>query len=264
MGTRVWAPGTPSWVQVTVRDVDKAQAFYTALFGWEFADQFDDGGSRVYSLAQRDGQDIAGMGWLSDEMAAGGMPCLWGTFVTVENVDKTAARVAELGGTVMLPPMDVMDAGRMVLFMDPTGAALACWEPRAHNGADLVNEPGTFCWSELQTRDTKAAESFYTQLFGWTAKTSDAGGMAYTEFALDGRTLAGMMAMPPMVPAAVPPAWLVYFAVDDCDAAIAKVGELGGSVVMPPMDIPVGRFALVHDDQGAMFYVMRMNEMPAE
>jgi predicted enzyme related to lactoylglutathione lyase len=260
MGTRTWAPGTPSWIDVTLPDVDKGKAFYHALFGWDYEDQFDDDGGRVYSMARKNGRDVSGLGWLSPEMAAGGMPPVWGSYVTVANVEKTAPRVAELGGTIVAPPMDVMNAGRMIVTMDPTGAVLCFWEPKEHNGADLVNEPGTFCWSELQTRDTAAAESYYTQLLGWTATTSDAAGMTYTEFSLDGRGVAGMMAMPPMVPAEMPAMWLVYFAVADCDATIAKVAELGGSVVMPPMDIPAGRFALVHDDQGSMFYVIRLNE----
>lgn len=261
MGKRTWPAGTPSWIDVALPDVDKGKAFYSALFGWELEDEFHEG-TRIYTSARRDGQDIAGMAWLSPEMAAGGMPPAWTTYIAVDDVEKTAARVGELGGTIVAPPMDVMEYGRMTAAIDPTGAAVAFWEARDHHGADLVNVPGTWGWNELLTRDTAGAEAFYTQLLGWTATTNEGGGMKYTEFALDGRSIAGMMETPPMAPPEMPAVWLVYFVVDDTDAAVAKITELGGRVVMPPMDLPVGRIALTADNQGATFYVIRLAGEP--
>jgi predicted enzyme related to lactoylglutathione lyase len=118
-----------------------------------------------------------------------------------------------------------------------------------------LNEPGALCWSELTTRDTEAAEAFYTKLFGWTAKPGAASaGMEYTEFHNQGQPGAGMMAMPPDMPAGVPSYWMPYFQVANCDASSAKVTELGGKIMIPPRDIAkTGRFSIGTDPQGAIF-----------
>ena len=156
--------------------------------------------------------------------------------------------------------IDVRDEGPVVDDVDPTGAVVSVWQPRAHIGADLANEPGTFCWNELATRDTEAAKPFYRAVFGWEGETNVDAGMAYTEWKLDGRSVAGMMDMGAQVPADVPPHWLVYFAVDDTDASVAKCEELGGAVRVPPMDIEPGRFSVLADPQGATFAVIRMSQ----
>lgn len=260
MGTKQWAPGTPSWVDVIVPNVETGKAFYSALFGWSFEDQTADG-DWVYSMASLDGGHVAGLGRLTEQMASGGMPPVWTSYITTDDIAKTAERVVELGGTALGEVMEVMESGSMVVTSDPTGAVIAFWQPKEHFGVDVANEAGSLCWTELQTRDTAAAQRYYTDLLGWTA-TANEGPMQYTTFELDGKGIAGMMKMPPMIPAQVPANWLVYFAVTDCDAAVARVTELGGSVMMPPMDIPgTGRFSVVHDNQGAVFAVIKMEPM---
>jgi predicted enzyme related to lactoylglutathione lyase len=151
--------------------------------------------------------------------------------------------------------MDVMGQGTMAVFHDPAGAFVSVWQAGAHRGAQVVREPGSFTWAELDTRDVEGSRSFYNAVFGWDARTSE-GEMPYTEFLVDGDSVAGMMAMPPMVPAEVPSYWLVYFSVADADDAVARVQELGGSVLAPVMAFPGGRFAVVTDPQGAAFGVM--------
>ena len=139
-------------------------------------------------------------------------------------MDETAKRAAGLGAKVLLQPLDVMDAGRMAVLQDPTGAVFQLWKPGRSIGAKILNEPGALCWSELTTRDTKAAESFYTQLFGWTPKHSaPAAVMEYTEFSVQGQPSIGMMAMPAHMPPTVPSFWMPYFQVADCDASVATV-----------------------------------------
>jgi predicted enzyme related to lactoylglutathione lyase len=123
-----------------------------------------------------------------------------------------------------------------------------------------VNEPGALSWNELNTRDVEGSKAFYAGVFGWEPVTQGEEPGAYTEFKLEGNSVAGMMQMPDMVPREVPPHWLVYFAVDDTDASVARCEERGGSVRVPPMDIEPGRFSVLADPQGATFAVMRMNE----
>jgi predicted enzyme related to lactoylglutathione lyase len=178
--------------------------------------------------------------------------------VSVDDADAAASQITAAGGTVYVPPMDVLDVGRMSVFADPTGGACAVWQAGTHIGAGLVNEPGTLVWDELSTRDTEAATTFYTRVFGWEANAIDMGGSAYTEWKLDGATIAGMMEMPAEVPAEVPAHWLTYFGTDDCDVTVERAVAGGATVVVPPTDIPPGRFAVLIDPGGATFAVIKM------
>jgi hypothetical protein len=177
----------------------------------------------------------------------------------VTNVDDSVARARQLGATVLAPPFDVMEAGRMAVLQDPAGAIFQIWQAKKQIGAKILNEAGALCWTELSTRDTAAAETFYTQLFGWTAKHSaPESPMPYTEFSVQGKPGVGMMPMPAQVPAAVPSFWMPYFQVDDIEASTTKAKGLGASIVMPPTKIPdAGRFAIINDPQGAMFAIFQ-------
>lgn len=244
-----YAPGTPSWVDLATRDVEGSARFYARLFGWDTADGGpESGGYRICRLGDR---QVAGIGPLH----ASSHPSTWSTYVTVDDVDAAATRTKQAGGAVFLRPADVGDLGRTALLADTTGATVAVWQPRRHHGADLANEPGAFCWNELNTRDTAAAELFYSALFGWEPKTyTDP--FSYTEWHLDGRAIAGMTAMKDKVPVEIPAHWLVYFAVADCDAAVATATDAGGTRLVGPVDIPPGRFAVVSDPYGAWFAVI--------
>lgn len=249
------APGTPSYTDLATSDLDATKAFYTELFGWSTEDMpmGDDG---VYTMLRKDGKDVAGAYTMMPDMASAGVPPHWMTYFTVDDVDAAAEVIVEHGGTVVMGPMDVYDAGRQVVAQDPTGATFACWQPKDSIGAYRVNEPGAMVWVELQTNDTDACEAFYGKLFGWTAETTDMPGGPYTSFNLDGAPVAGMMAIQPEW-GPVPPNWSIYLGVDDVDAVVDRAVALGGTKHTDPMDVPeAGRFALLADPQGAMFFVM--------
>jgi predicted enzyme related to lactoylglutathione lyase len=133
------------------------------------------------------------------------------------------------------------------------------WQAKAHIGARLVGENGTFCWDELWTTNRKKAAEFYTGLFGWGAKEGDMGGMGvYTEWQNAGQSIGGMMEIAPEM-GQVPPNWLPYFMVEDCDATSEKAKSSGGKLFVPPTDIPnVGRFSVIGDPQGAMFAIIKL------
>jgi predicted enzyme related to lactoylglutathione lyase len=247
-----YVPGTPSWVDLASPDVEASVAFYGSLFGWKAPELAPEaGGYRTFEL---DGVSVAGCAPIMME----GQPPAWLPYVSVDDADASAARVTDAGGTVYVPPMDVLDVGRMVVFADPTGAACALWQAGTHIGAGLVNEPGALVWNELSTRDTGAAIAFYTQVFGWEAGTIDMGGSAYTEWKLGGETIAGMMEMPAEMPAEVPAHWLNYFGTDDTDGTVERATAGGATVVVPPTDIPPGRFSVLVDPGGATFAVIKM------
>jgi len=247
-----YAPGTPCWVDLGTPDVDASKKFYGELFGWEAEDAGPDSGG--YHLARLRGKSVAGIGPLQQEE----QPPAWTSYVLTEDADATAKKAKEADGQVFMDPFDVMDAGRMTVLADPTGAIIGVWQPDAHRGAQLANEPGSFCWTELATRDMEKATPFYTAAFGWETATGEFGDRKYTEFKVDGKSIAGGMPMGDEMPSDVPPHWAVYFAVEDTDAAIEKVKELGGSVWLDPFDSPAGRFAGVADPQGARFSVIKI------
>ena len=252
-----YAPGTPSWVDLGTPDMDKTVAFYGDLFGWDIHESSRPEESGGYRIAESAGKSVAGVMPLMAE----GQPPVWSTYVSVEDADATAAKVADAGGTVIAPPMDVMDLGRMAVFMDPTGAALGVWQPREMKGAELVNEPVSVTWNELNTRDTDAAREFYAAVFGWQAEVSQDGGVDYVMFTRDdGSRVAGMMDIAnTQMPDEIPPHWLVYFAVEDTDATASKAQEAGGVVRFGPVDIPIGRFAVITDPSTSAFGVVTLN-----
>jgi predicted enzyme related to lactoylglutathione lyase len=247
-----YEPGTPSWVDLSSADTKESAQFYGALFGWDWAEVPDGGGYGMFTQA---GKMVAGLGPIMQP----GQPEAWTTYVSVADADATAAKVTSAGGTVLAPPMDVMEAGRMAIFMDDGGAVFAVWQPGQHPGAQLVGEPVSLCWNELASADIDKSKAFYGAVFGWEGETGEMGPMTYTEWKLDGRTVGGMMALGPQLPEGTPPHWLVYFAVADTDATAAKATELGGTLMAPPMDIPVGRFAVIADPHGAASGIIRMN-----
>ena len=258
-----YEPGTPSWVDLGTPDLEGSIAFYSGLFGWEahVAPEPEAGG---YTMFTSGGDNVAGMGPLMGE----DQPPSWSTYVTVEDADATFATAIGAGATPLVEPMDVLDVGRMAIFMDPTGAAVSVWQPRSHIGADLVNEPVSLCWNELMTRDVSAAGSFYNSVFKWdmntgTFPTPDGDEMTYTEIQLGGESVAGMMEMGDEYPDEVPAHWAIYFAVADVDETALSATDLGGSVLVPPMDIPPGRMAVLADPSGASFSIMKLNEEQA-
>ncbi len=247
--------GVFSWIDLMTTDVAGAKAFYGGLFGWEFDDRPIDGGG-VYTTAQIDGKNVAGMGDMNPEMKEQGMPPVWTSYINHSDIDAVAAKVTEAGGTLMMPPMDVMEEGRMAMFTDPAGAVVGVWQPKNHTGAELVNMPNTLVWNELQTRDSDGAKAFFSTVMGWTYDSDPNG---YITCKADGRIQAGMMQMDESW-GEVPNNWTVYFMVADLATAVAKVQELGGNILVPPTSAgEMGKFSAVQDPQGGAFTIMQFD-----
>jgi uncharacterized protein len=239
--------GVPIWVDLSTTDVKSAGAFYSGLFGWQAQDLGPEAGG--YNMMLLNGKMAAGLG----PTQGPGQPPAWSTYVKTEDAAATADKVKQAGGTVVMPPFDVMGQGHMGVFQDPGGAYFSVWQPGQHRGAEVVNDAGAFSWNELATRDIDGAKRFYAQVFGWGAETHG----DYTEWKVSGRSVAGAMPMGDRYPPQVPPHWLVYFTVTDCDASAAKAQQLGGQVLVPPMDVEPGRFAVIQDPQGAVFGIIK-------
>jgi predicted enzyme related to lactoylglutathione lyase len=255
-------PGTFCYGELVSNDPSASGNFYAALFGWDRNDQ-DMGEFGIYTQYQIDGKVVAAQYKLNAEQEAQNVPPNWGQYVTVTDADASTAKASELGGTVIMGPMDVMDYGRMsVLADDPTGAVLCIWQPKANIGIEKRDEPGAMCWNELMTPDTETATSFYCGLFGWETESMDLGEMGtYTMFNRGGgKPAGGMMAIKPEM-GTIPAHWLIYFAVAETDASHDRAVELGGKSVVGPTDIPgAGRFAVIMDPVGAVFGIYKANK----
>jgi hypothetical protein len=253
MGERTsHAPGTFSWVDLSTTDAEGAKAFYGGLFGWAFDDR-PVGDGVIYTMCLLDGKAVCAISGQQEQERSQGIPPHWNNYVTVDDVGARTAQAGELGGNVVVEPFDVLDAGRMSVVADPTGAVFSMWEPRSSIGAEIVNVPGALTWNELATKDVERAKEFYGALFGWRLEDLEGdGGMRYTMVHNGDRSNGGIRAQSEME-AGIPPNWLPYFATASADATVARAGELGGAVLMPPMTVPAGRFAALADPQGAVF-----------
>ena len=238
-----YQPGEPIWIDLGTPDLDASIAFYGSLFGWTAEKGPEEFGG--YTNFSKDGKKVAGLMPLMQE----GQPPVWSSYICTDDADKTTALVADNGGTVHAPPMDVGTLGRMAVYADPAGGFFGVWQPGDHLGAELIDSEGTFTWTELSTRDQAAAHPFYEAVFGWTPRIAD----GYTEFQLGGTSVAGCMDMPDMVPAEVPSYWMPYFAAADPEAKAKQVVELGGTALVPLMEFGGGRFAVVQDLHGSTF-----------
>jgi predicted enzyme related to lactoylglutathione lyase len=250
-------PGSFCWFELATSDQAAAKKFYGGLFGWT-ANDAPMGPDSFYTMFQFRGKNVGATYTLMPDQAKQGIPPHWGTYVAVANADQGVAKAKTLGASVLAGPMDVAEHGRMAVLRDPTGATINIWEAKQHQGVGLWGEVGAFCWSELMTRDTSAATKFYTALFGWKTKASDATAFPYTHWQNDGADIGGMLAIQEQW-GPMPPCWVNYVQVKNCDETAAKTSSLGGKVCMPPTDIPnTGRFAMLQDPQGAMFSVIAL------
>ena len=270
--------GVPCWVDTDQPDVDAAKEFYGGLFEWQFDERTPAGADERYFVAQRDGLDVAGVGTKMDDDSS---PTAWNTYIAVESADDAAAKAFAAGGKVVMGPFDVGDAGRMAVLADREGAVFCVWEAGATAGAQLVNEPNSWSFNDLASRDPESAIGFYGELFGWEIEGRGAAGdeglrfwrrPGYGEFLdqLNPGTLARAeeMGAPEGFPDAVgwlmemtdeqfppeaPSHWGTSFAIADADATAERAQELGATLVVEPMDAPWVRFAVIRDPQGALF-----------
>jgi uncharacterized protein len=266
-----YIPGVPCWIDTSQPDPASSLPFYEGLFGWEFEDVMPEGSDGRYFMGRIRGRDAAAVGSIPPEAP---QMALWNTYVAVADADAAAATATEAGGTLLMPPFDVMDAGRMAVIADPEGAVFNVWQANRSIGAEVVNENGALNFNGLATRDPDAAAAFYGKVFGWRVLDLPAGKMwtlaGYGDHLEENspglREQVAQMGGPEgfidvvaaLNPIAAddsetPAHWSVTFGVDDADATAAKARELGAEIVAGPLDAPWTRMAVIKDPQGALF-----------
>ncbi|MFF6994678.1 VOC family protein [Streptomyces sp. NPDC008313] len=258
MLTTRFVTGAPNWVDLGTSDMDGAQSFYGALFGWTFRSAGPDAGG--YGFFQLDGKTVAGGMQSTGEQG----PPSWTVHFQSPDAEATAASAEKARGAVLAPPMDVMGEGHLAILADRAGATFGVWQQGRNKGIEVAGDTGSLCWVELYTPDVAAAAAFYHSVFGWdTSAVPFPGGGSYTcinpagtgEDAMFGGVVP--LADDP-TEAGSQPYWLPYFEVEDTDAVAGRAQELGGKVRMAPTDVEgVGRIARLADPYGARFAVIR-------
>ncbi|MGF1508036.1 MAG: VOC family protein [Myxococcota bacterium] len=247
--------GTFNWVDLSAKSIERVRPFYEALFGWTYEPSQGDQG---YGIFMKDQKSAAGIGQMSPAMLEANVPSTWNTYVSVDDIQATEAKAKALGGTLMFDTVDVLDVGRMNFVTDPEGALFAMWQPLKTAGAETFNVPNTFCWNERATRDMAGFKAFYGELFGWSFRDGSSG---TTELAMIHNAAGAEIGHALLMTEAwgdAPPAWMVYFAVAQCEDTCREAEALGGEVCVPPTDIDVGRFAVLGDPDRAYFYVIQL------
>lgn len=249
--------GEFSWVDLSASDLEGQTRFYEGLLGWTHADM-PYGGGMTYRMFKTDGHDVAGIFPLPPEQARMGQPSAWNSYIAADDIDAVVKKATDLGAEVIMAPMDVPDSGRMAGIKDPTGAYIFFWKPVRNDETVEYGPAGTLGWNELDTRDPQKAIDFYSKLLGWQIESTPTPTMQYWQVNVDGQGEAGIMPMPEMVPAEVPSYWLPYFTVTDAKASTAKAAELGGRVLVGPLEVPqMLWFSILADSQGATFALMQ-------
>src|SRR5262249_9359177 len=244
--------GAPCWIDIFSSDPDKTRTFYSELFGWKAEEPNPEFGG--YWMFFKDGVQVAG-GMRND--GSTGAPDGWSVYLETEDTEATVAQASAGGAQVVVPAMPIADMGSMAVITDPAGAMIGMWQPGAHKGFGVYDEPDTPGWFELHTRGYDASVAFYRDVFRWKTQThSGPEEFRYTIRANGDEQLAGIMDAANFLPADMPSYWSVYFRVDDTDAALRKVADLGGTVTEDPQDTPYGRLAAATDPTGARFKLM--------
>ncbi len=249
------------WIDLAAHDLAAASTWYADLFGWTVVDQTAPG-APPYAFFLKGKAPAAAGGQLNDEMIEAGIPPMWNSYVKVDDCAAAEKKAVELGATITVPTMEVPGHGKLCFFMDPGGASLALWQAVGDDPGLHVAEHGGLSWNELMCRDVASSREFYSQLFGWEYDDMPMDGMTYTLIKAHGEQAAGMMGMDGEQFEGVPEHWMVYFDVDDCAAVTEKVAATGGSVRVPPTEIPVGIFSVLADPQGGCFSLMQMKGEP--
>ena len=245
------ADGTFVWYELMTTDLAAASAFYSTVNGWEVVDSGMPG--QTYLIAQAAGVPMGGIMGMPEAVLAAGHGPAWRGMVSAD-VDKTAASITAAGGRVLRAPEDIPGVGRFAVVADPQGAVFQLFRGNGEPPPPVTPfTPGHVGWHELHTTDGVAAFAFYATQFGWTKGSGhDMGPMGiYQLFQINGTDAGGIMTKDPAAPN---PFWVYYFITADIDAAMARVGQAGGTVLRGPDQVPGGAWiAVCKDPQGAGF-----------
>lgn len=242
--------GAPCWADAMFNDIEGAKSFYADVLGWTFGGASSEFGD--YTEAYADGRPVAAV---VPPMPGQEGTSQWCLYFAARDAAATAARIRDNGGELLMEPMRVGDLGTMCLARDPGGVLFGLWQADTHEGFGAVAEPGAYCWAEVFTREPEKSDAFFPAVFSYRPRRLE-GVEDFRVYDLGERSVLGRMRMTDDFPPEMPPYINVYFAVGDCDEAVARATARGGLLRFGPMDTPFGRFAGISDPQGAHFSVI--------
>lgn len=247
--------GTPVWYELLTNDATKSIAFYESVMGWNVPPAAE-GMPHGYQMIATGAGHVGGLMPLTDEMRKNGAKPTWLFYIGVDDVDATAKKAEAAGGTLLMQPFDIPQAGRAAMIADPQGipfyvmrgssdVASTAWE---RTGMGKCN------WNELATPDQVAANAFYEAIVGWNYPDKMTMGEAgdYVFVAAKDNTIGATMKQSEKQPKG----WTFFFRVPDIDVAVEKVKAGGGQVHAGPMEVPGGdRVIVASDPDGVPFGV---------
>jgi predicted enzyme related to lactoylglutathione lyase len=245
--------GTPCWADAMFSDLEGARSFYGEVLGWTFGESASEYGN--YTQAYSDGKAVAA---IVPPMPGAEGHSAWCLYFASPDAAATAEKVKAAGGQVLMEPMKVGEFGTMALAQEPTGATFGIWQPGQHKGFEKRGEPGAYAWAEVFTREPGTTDAFLPKVFPYQAQKMADEHVDFMVFSLGGKDnpVLGRMKMGEEFPPEVPSYINVYFATDDCDAAVKRAVDRGAILRFGPMTSPFGRFAALTDPQGANFTVI--------
>ena len=255
-----YAHGVFNWVDLATSDAKAAQTFYGGLFGWQFK-EMPVPDRPPYTMAFHQGRAVTAICSLSDNMPTSSQPPQWQSYINVNNIEQCVEAWIQAGGKILMPPFPVMEYGDMAVVQDPTDAVVNLWQAKSHHGAGIINEPNTYCWSELQTRGADKAVAFYQSVFDWETEV-DEKPPNYVICKVNGNRHCGIFDMDKaQLPPEIPVNWSVYFNVENLADSMEKVKALGGKVLMEPIEVDPGPFTTILDPQGATLTLIQLREI---
>lgn len=259
MGTYTNTPSTFCWLDLSTTDPNGAKEFYSAIFGWEIMD-VPVGEGMVYTMLMLNGLPVAALSQMPKEQSDMNFPPFWNSYIAVDDVDAVCAMAEENGGKVLMPPMQVMEEGKMAILQDPEGAFVGVWQAENMQGFAFYGEPGSVCWFEEGCFNRENAIPFYEKTFGWNSTTSPMGKNLYTLFNLGEIMVAGMYEMTEDMKH-IPAHWLPYFGIHDLDSALKTTEAMNGKILMPKLFVEgVGNFSVIQDPQGGALGLLEVQD----
>ena len=253
-------PGQFFWYDVMTTDTAAARNFYCKVLGWEI--QADSGAADMeYTVFTVKGRGVAGLMPIPEDARRAGVRPAWMGYISVDDVDNSAARLVREGGKVHRPPSDVPGIIRFAVVADSQGAGFLIAKALVADAPPElpIGTPGTVGWRELYAAEGSSAFAFYETLFGWSkGEAHDMGPLGtYQIFATANTPAGGIMTKPAAVPM---PCWGYYFNVDGIDDAAKRVTAGGGRITNGPHEVPGGQWIVqCTDPQGAAFALVAMH-----
>ena len=236
-------------------DLEAGKRFYSGIFGWTYEQRSGPNGN-PYILAKSGDRFVAGM-VVEQRPKDGSDISRWLGYLSVTDVGLAVKQNGTAGGSTVVERFDISDYVRVAAIIDPQGAVLGLAQSSIGDPDDShAGKPGRVVWNELLASDPAAAARFYKALAGYKVDLQQRNGGEYTMLIADGIKRAGILENPLN---GVKPLWLSHFGVQDIKATTAKVGGLGGRVLLAPApDIRDGKLALVVDPSGALLALQQL------